>query len=598
MRLKIKLFIAILLCAGNIFANGITVSTPALTGQNTGSKFTLVQFNLSWSNSWKSSTLMYDAAWLFVKFRLGNADISLTGASSSGTTITVASTTGLRAGMPLTLTSGTGVLTAGTVVSSITDATHFVVNTAPSTPLSSASVTAARIWEHAVINTTGHSGGTGTASTITPSSDGSGAFIYRSGNGTGAYSVTGMQLRWDYGTNNVADDAIVQVKVFAVEMVYVPTGTFAVGTTGAETQRYTLTTINTGLSTTQPAGTGSLGGQAGGCPTPGGSTMTPATDSWPNGYNAFYCMKYEIAQQQYVDFLNTLTRTQQSSRVGTTISSGTTSVTNRYVMSNTSTLSYRNGIRCDASINATDPVTFYCDLSGNGTGGETTDGQWIACNYLSWMDMCAYLDWSGLRPMTEMEFEKSCRGTIAPVANEYIWGSTTITQVTGITNSGMETETASNTGNGLCVYGNHASVQGPLRVGALATSSTTTRISAGATYYGILDMSGNLMERAVTNNNAAGQSFTGVHGNGSLNKSGDADCDYWPGINGNTNNTTANTAYGGTTGVTEATGSGGRGDTWNSASTYLCISSRNYYMSVFSPVRNTFLGGRGVRSAP
>jgi hypothetical protein len=36
--------------------------------------------------------------------------------------------------------------------------------------------------------------------------------------------------------------------------------------------------------------------------------------NWPNGFNAFYCMKYEVSQQGYVDFLNTLTYTQQVTR--------------------------------------------------------------------------------------------------------------------------------------------------------------------------------------------------------------------------------------------------------------------------------------------
>ena len=42
------------------------------------------------------------------------------------------------------------------------------------------------------------------------------------------------------------------------------------------------------------------------------------------------------------------------------------------------------------------------------------------------MNLCTYLDWAGLRPMTELEYEKICRGPSAPVAGEYAWGSTTI----------------------------------------------------------------------------------------------------------------------------------------------------------------------------
>ncbi|MEZ4685574.1 MAG: hypothetical protein R3B47_05775 [Bacteroidia bacterium] len=36
--------------------------------------------------------------------------------------------------------------------------------------------------------------------------------------------------------------------------------------------------------------------------------------AWPNGFNAFYCMKYEISEQQWVDFFNSLTYPQQIER--------------------------------------------------------------------------------------------------------------------------------------------------------------------------------------------------------------------------------------------------------------------------------------------
>ncbi len=61
---------------------------------------------------------------------------SAAGATSSGTTITVTSTVGLIVGAIPTITAGTGTFATGTVVTSITDATHFVVNNAPSVALS------------------------------------------------------------------------------------------------------------------------------------------------------------------------------------------------------------------------------------------------------------------------------------------------------------------------------------------------------------------------------------------------------------------------------------------------------------------------------
>jgi hypothetical protein len=34
--------------------------------------------------------------------------------------------------------------------------------------------------------------------------------------------------------------------------------------------------------------------------------------------------------------------------------------------------------------------------------------------------------------MTELEYEKACRGPLMPVANEYAWGTTTISATTAI----------------------------------------------------------------------------------------------------------------------------------------------------------------------
>ena len=61
---------------------------------------------------------------------------SSAGATSSGTTITVTSTTGLIVGQTVFVYSGTGLFAANTTVSSITDATHFVVSATPTTALS------------------------------------------------------------------------------------------------------------------------------------------------------------------------------------------------------------------------------------------------------------------------------------------------------------------------------------------------------------------------------------------------------------------------------------------------------------------------------
>ncbi|WP_396141904.1 GEVED domain-containing protein [Flavobacterium sp.] len=62
------------------------------------------------------------------------------GASSAGTTITVATTTNLVVGMSIAMVSGTGVFAVGTTVTSILNGTSFTVSVAPTTQLSGAVV--------------------------------------------------------------------------------------------------------------------------------------------------------------------------------------------------------------------------------------------------------------------------------------------------------------------------------------------------------------------------------------------------------------------------------------------------------------------------
>lgn len=521
-RTQLFVFMAITTLVSNeLYANNITVSNVSLTGQNTTSginniaNFSYVQFDLDWENSWRTSSgsSNWDAAWVFVKYRK-----------------------------------------SGTVV-----------------------------WSHATLNTTASNHTAPTGSTISQS-DGTGIFIYRSTNGTGTFSLTDVELRWQYAADGLSDTNTVEISVQAIEMVYVPQAAFAAGSGGNEASKFTLTTINTGTATTAPSGTsGTSGSATGGYPT--GETA-PSNASWPNGYNAFYCMKYETSQKQFVDFLNKLTRAQQNTRTSTSLASGTTSVTDRYVMCNgtntsvrttgSSTMEFRNSIRCDATIHTSNPITFYCDFDGDGNGNESDDGQNIACNFLGWNDVAAYLDWSGLRPMTELEFEKACRGDQTPYANEYAWGSTSITRSTGISNSGSNNETTSTSGANTIYDAGNSLSNGPLRTGSFA-GSATTRADAGATYYGIMDMSGNVWERTVTIGNYAGRNFTGEHGNGAIATAGDADVSNWPG--------------------TSAIGAGFRGGVWSFGSTLLRVSDR-IYTTAQDNVRRYYMSGRGVRTAP
>ena len=598
---KSMLVIALLFFPILIFGNNIQVSNIILRGRNisagvnSAENFSLVQFDLSWSNTWRvgAGPANWDAAWVFIKFQLGTTNPSFTGVNSSGTTVTLpagSNTSSLRVGMPVRVSSGTGAFAANSIISSITNSSQFVVSALPSTTLSNATIQCLLIWEHALLNNNGHTapaGSTIDAGLLSPTSvfnastnPALGIFIYKDSESDDniTNSFTGIRLRWNYGRNQIPDSAWVTVQVFAIEMVYVPGGVaFAVGGTGG-TSPFTQTTINTSNATT-----------TGGYPS---NRTAPASASWPNGYNAFYCMKYEISQGQYRDFLNTLTYFQQATRTQELPTS--TAGTGALSFSNTN----RNGIDIQSPGNATTvaPAVYGCNLDNDATYNEATDGEWIACNFLSWMDGCAYMDWAGLRPMTEMEFEKACRGNQAVVPNEFAWGNTTRTGATGISSSGTSAEVFSNAGAN-CVFGNNANVQGPLRVGAFA-GAATTRTQAGASYYGIMEMSGNVFEATVSIGSVAGGSFLGIHGNGTLFRDGSADTDFWPGINGNSSTLDANTIFNNSTGVTQAAGSIYRGGAFNTSSTNsgpLNVTDRSRGEN--TPItRSSEMGFRGVRS--
>ncbi|MCX5677658.1 MAG: SUMF1/EgtB/PvdO family nonheme iron enzyme [Candidatus Omnitrophica bacterium] len=394
---------------------------------------------------------------------------------------------------------------------------------------------------------------------------------------------TNQVVYWDYATDGVSPSASISVKVMAIEMVYVPTGSFYVGSGGTETNAfysYPNTTSPYKISSEDSIIVGTATGNLyyPNSNTYGGDQAGPIPAAFPKGYNGFYMMKYEVNQGQYRDFLNTLNRAQQNQRAGngTTLASGTTSVTNIYVMANTSVAAniasasnYRSGIRCDAAIPATTPITFYCDYNNNGTPNESTDGEWIACNYVSWPDLCAYADWAGLRPFTELEFEKASIGLMNPIANEYAWGPTAPTAgPTGPTNPGANNETATNNAN--CSY--NGTVSGPMRSGFAATSSSS-RYASGGSYYGIMELSGNLWERPVTVGNSTGRLFIGSHGDGSLSTTNTD----WPGTN--------------------ATGSGYRGGGWSTGSSYARVSDR-IYAAYTDAGRYYYVGIRCARTSP
>jgi hypothetical protein len=320
-----------------ISANNIQVSNPRFTDELMGVSVK-VTFDISWENSWRvtSAPSNWDAAWVFIKFRE-------------------------RGG----------------------------------------------VWRHAWLSNTGHESGSGTASTFSvglkndklaynaASNPGIGVMVHRSAVGSGTFSATGMSLLWNYGMggNGLSSVEGVDIQVFGIEMVFVPEGPYWLGD-GSSFGTFRQVGSNTPFQVTTSGaavkandnccGDTQLNGVGIWLDGDGGISKSLSTEGdmnvdYPTGYRGYYMMKYEISQGQYRDFLNTLTRAQQNARTSTDISG--TSITNRYVMSVSSTLQWRNSLRCDANLAATGPVTIYCDLDGDGIANEENDGEWLACNY-------------------------------------------------------------------------------------------------------------------------------------------------------------------------------------------------------------------------
>jgi len=510
-------------------ANGIRITNLFFGALDTGNSSVQVRFDIDWENSWRLSTAPsnWDAAWVFVKFR-----------------------------------------------------------------------TVGGVWQHARLHGDGsHNAGSGTPATIstgllTPGSAfnatsnwGVGVFIHRSADGTGTFTNTGVQLRWNYGQSGITCEQIAEVKVFGIEMVHVPDGDFYVGNSGGSTGGFRQGGTPTNLPflvTTEGAipiadnNTSLWGfGPMSNWTTVGDPGTLPA--AFPKGHRAYYSMKHHISQQAYVDFLNTLTYNQQSFRV--------TSLPNSPLGTGafTATNLVRNGIDIQVpGVATTVPAIFACNLTNDGVFGAPNDGQGIVHNYFSWTDLAAYLDWSGLRPMTELEYEKSANGPLLPVNSAYAWGNATVINSNAVINNANTSMETANPPNARIVS---QVAPGPRRVGVFATPGNLVRANAGAGYYGILDLSGSAWERVI--NIATGRSYTGLHGNGALSPTGSHNVTLWP--------TPNNTLI--------PTGTGLRGGHWGGSLTDSRTADRGaaVLFQTFDIDRaggDGMYGGRGVRTAP
>lgn len=529
----------ILLLAQVVHANNLELSSLNVSATNTAEGTITFNYDLTQDNSWKNTT-NFDAVWIFMKY----------------------------------------------------------------------SIDGGRTWKHASMS----GRGTNPVGYVVPSSmqvvvpeDQKGFFLQRNEFGTGRLDFKNLTFVWNYNqdglTAAVAQSPNTLHKIFGIEMVYIPQGPFYAGD-GNSSSEYrfkqgsadddpwyiqnesAFTTSNATSDTYYYQSSNAAGENAS-----GDAFLVPS--SFPKGYAAFYMMKYELTEGQWVSFFNTLTNAQKINRDITSSTNGG---------KNTDDVVFRNTISWDST---------------NPSSNATTSRPARPMTYISWPDVAAFSAWAGLRPITELEYEKAARGKdIMPIVDEFAWGSTTAVSPNAADIYPNSNEDGSEIINGPAninrnallwqsgdgrVGGPAANQAGPLRVGIFAANASN-RISSGASYYGVMELSGNLAEPVVSLGRVKGRQFLATHGSGELTTTtgyeGYATNTDWPGID----NVDA------ARGITGTIGIGYRGGDFASSNVrFLQLSSRSFsakdpdslgYYQRYDASFGIFGGGRLGRTAP
>jgi hypothetical protein len=213
-----------------------------------------------------------------------------------------------------------------------------------------------------------------------------GMFVRRAEYGSGKVTAAKVTAVWDLGAKQgMPKDSQLSVRAFGVEMVFVPEGPYYLGSGGTEPHhfyQYTDGTQHTRPYRVTSAGAIPTGQQAGKLWTRRGAQPEDNGElpvAFPNGYAAFYCMKFHVQVGQYTEFLNMLGAEQAEAR-------------------------YTGNAR-------------YSQIGRSEKAPKYTCGSqdsWRDCVALSWADGATFAAWAGLRPMTELEYEKVTRGPMEP----------------------------------------------------------------------------------------------------------------------------------------------------------------------------------------
>ncbi|WP_251623961.1 formylglycine-generating enzyme family protein, partial [Odoribacter lunatus] len=255
----LSLFLVVMIFSG-LFSPPVLGNNIRITGKprvvNIVGDTAFVELNLSWDNSWRDD-FNWDAAWVFLKYKKRGA-------------------------------------------------------TEP--------------WHHGYLTREGHE-----ASPQSGNEGGQYAFMFgETGSGSSA-KVTGvflmrdavsdgnvsarLRLKWLIKANTkktltAADfgDKLdkIYVATHAIEMVYIPYGSYYLGD-NYSAYSFAKSGVSPCLIDSEAAVTLNTVNPS--------STSVSLASYYPKGYNGFYLMKYETSQEQYMEFLNSLTLTQQKAHV-------------------------------------------------------------------------------------------------------------------------------------------------------------------------------------------------------------------------------------------------------------------------------------------
>jgi len=278
-----------------------------------------------------------------------------------------------------------------------------------------------------------------------------------------------------------------KVEVFAIEMVYIPEGSFFIGDTDLAALDYaSFFEVSADRSPAGPykinsedqiitvgGSEGNLYYDTGNSPYRGDHKGTVLA-SFPKGYNAFYMMKYETSQGLYADFLNTI-----SSELAAQL---TPHGTKDYYQK-------RGSIKLEEN-------------------KYIANSRSRPANYITWDDGAALADWAGLRPMTELEFTKAARGPNEPITHEFPWGTDTV--------DGLKRKV---TLDDELVFIDGVSE---------TNLNDQNRNVYGASYFWVMDLAGSLWEKCVTIGDEIGRNYLGSHGDGRISEKGTATNPDWP----------------------------------------------------------------------